>query len=165
VEEAKPVVKAVAPKPAKRPVPKKTQTASIPSVKPTVKAVEPAPGKVAAEPASVPVSTPTPAAVSTTPAKREPLRVGGNVQESKLIRRVAPVYPEFARRNRTEGTVSLEVNIDEAGNVTAVRVLRGHPLLNDEAIRAVKQWKYSPTLLNGEAVPVIATVTIIFRLN
>jgi periplasmic protein TonB len=49
--------------------------------------------------------------------------------------------------------------------VVDVRVLRGHPLLNDEAVRAVKQWKYSPTFLNGEPIPVVATVTIVFKIN
>jgi len=55
--------------------------------------------------------------------------------------------------------------VDEEGNVSDVRTLRGHPLLDDAAIQAVKQWKYSPTLLNNEPVPVIATVTVIFNLR
>ncbi len=99
------------------------------------------------------------------PVKREPIRVGGNVQESKLIKRVEPVYPELAKRARVSGVVILQVTVDEEGNVAEIRVMRGHPLLDDEAIRAVKQWKYSPTLLNGEPVPVIATVTVIFNLR
>ena len=56
-------------------------------------------------------------------------------------------------------------SVDEEGNVADVKVLRGHPLLDDEARRALKQWKYSPTLLNGEPVPVTATVTVIFSLR
>jgi protein TonB len=99
------------------------------------------------------------------PVKREPIRVGGNVQESKLIRKIEPVYPELAKRARVSGVVILQVTVDEEGSVSEVRVLRGHPLLDDEAVRAVKQWKYSPTLLNGEPVPVIATVTVIFNLR
>lgn len=99
------------------------------------------------------------------PVKREALRVGGNVQESKLIRKVEPVYPELAKRARVSGVVILVVTVDEEGNVTDVRVTRGHPLLNDAATAAVKQWKYSPTTLNGEPVPVIATVTVIFNLK
>ena len=59
----------------------------------------------------------------------------------------------------------LEVTVDEEGNVSDIRVLRGHPLLEEEAVRAVRQWKYSPTLLSGEPVPVIATVTVIFNLR
>ena len=99
------------------------------------------------------------------PVKREPIRVGGNVQESKLIKKIEPAYPELAKRARVQGVVILQVTVDEEGNVSEIRVLRGHPLLDDEATRAVKQWKYSPTLLNGEPVPVIATVTVIFNLR
>jgi len=99
------------------------------------------------------------------PKKVEPLRVGGNVQESRILRRVDPVYPELAKRARVETTVILEVNVDEEGNVASIRVIRGHPLLDAAATEAVKQWKYSPTLLNGEPVPVIATVTVIFKLG
>jgi protein TonB len=91
--------------------------------------------------------------------------VGGNVQESKLIKKVEPVYPELAKRARVSGVVILQVTVDEEGSVTELRVLRGHPLLDEEAKRAVQQWKYSPTLLNGEPVPVIATVTVIFNLK
>ncbi len=97
--------------------------------------------------------------------KREPIRVGGNVQESKLIKRIEPVYPELAKRARVSGVVILQVTVDEEGSVSDIRVLKGHPLLDEEAIRAVRQWKYSPTLLNGEPVPVIATVTVIFNLR
>ena len=97
--------------------------------------------------------------------KRDPIRVGGNVQESKLIRKVDPVYPELAKRARVTGRVILIVTVDEEGNVTDIRVSSGHPLLNEAAISAVKQWKYSPTLLNGEPVPVTATVTVFFNLK
>jgi protein TonB len=78
---------------------------------------------------------------------------------------VDPIYPELAKRARVESMVILEVNVDEEGNVANVRVVRGHPLLDAAATEAVKQWKYSPTLLNGEPVPVIATVTVIFKLG
>ena len=97
--------------------------------------------------------------------RREPLRVGGNVQDSKLIHRVDPEYPEVARRARVETTVILEVLVNEQGEVANIRVIRGHPLLNQAATDAVKQWRYSPTLLNGEAVPVIATQTVVFKLG
>jgi len=99
------------------------------------------------------------------PVKRNPIKVGGNVQESKLIRRVEPAYPELAKRARIQGKVVLVVTVDEEGNVAEIKVSAGHPLLDDAAISAVKQWKYSPTLLNGEPVPVIATVTVIFNLK
>ncbi len=91
--------------------------------------------------------------------------MGGNVQSSKLIQRVEPTYPELAKRARIQGIVLLQVTVGEAGNVTDIQVIRGHPLLNDGAVAAVQQWKYSPTLLNGEPVPVIATVTVNFILR
>lgn len=96
---------------------------------------------------------------------KQPVRQGGEVFASKLIRRVAPVYPELARRARIQGRVLLQVNVDETGNVTEVRIVSGKPLLVKAAEEAVKQWKYSPTLLNGEPVPVIATVTVNFVLQ
>ncbi len=100
------------------------------------------------------------------PAARTPrVKTGGDVQESKLIRRVVPDYPPLAIRAHVEGTVLLDVDIDEEGNVTNVRVLQGNPLLVPEAVRAVKQWKYSPTLLNGEPIPILSTVKVDFRLK
>ncbi len=96
---------------------------------------------------------------------REPIRVGGNVQESKLQVKVNPVYPEQAKAARVSGVVILQVTVNEAGEVYDVKVLRGHPMLDDAAIEAVRQWRYSPTLLNGEPVPVIATVTVIFNMQ
>jgi len=61
--------------------------------------------------------------------------------------------------------VFLEVDVDETGKVARVRVLRGSAMLNDEAVRAVKKWRYSPTLLNGKPIPVVANVTVIFKLH
>ena len=97
--------------------------------------------------------------------KKKPIRVGGNVQASRLIHRVEPEYPELAKRTRVSGMVILEVIVSEAGTVEDVTVIRGHPLLNEAAIRAVRQWKYSPYFLNGEPIPVTATVTVKFVLR
>ncbi len=97
--------------------------------------------------------------------RREPIRMSSGVQESKLIYRVDPEYPPLARRARVSGTVILMVTVNEEGEVADVKVMRGHPLLDEEALRAVRQWRYSPTLLNGEPVPVIAMVTVIFSLK
>jgi TonB family protein len=96
------------------------------------------------------------------PFAQEPIRVGTNVQASKLIHRVEPVYPAEALAARVAGTVILQVEVSAAGDVSDVKVLRGHPLLDSAAIEAVKQWRYSSTLLNGVPVPVMATVTVMF---
>jgi Ca-activated chloride channel family protein len=97
------------------------------------------------------------------PRKVAPMSVGGNVQESKILLRVDPVYPEAARRARVSGIVMVEISVDENGNVAQARVIRGHPLLDEAAVNAVKQWKYSPTLLNGVPIPVVATATVVFN--
>lgn len=125
------------------------------------------PGGQPGEGTSVAVaSPPQPLPVPPRPAPRkEPIRMSSGVQESKLTYRVDPEYPPLARRARVSGTVILMVTVNEEGEVTDVKVMRGHPLLDDEAVRAVKQWRYSPTLLNGEPVPVIAMVTVIFSLK
>jgi len=121
---------------------------------------------------STPAPAPAPAAV-TVPAttkppdtqKREPVRVGSAVQDSKIIRKIYPAYPQLAKSARIDGTVSLQVDIDEEGAVTSIKVLDGHPLLQQAAIDAVKQWRYSTTLLNGQPVPVQTTVEITFKLS
>jgi TonB family protein len=97
--------------------------------------------------------------------RREAIRVGGNVQESKLLDKVEPVYPEMAKAARVSGRVILQVTVNEEGQVWDVKVLRGHPLLNEAAVSAVRQWRYAPTYLNGEPVPVLATVTVVFNVR
>lgn len=99
------------------------------------------------------------------PVTQPPVRVGGQVKEPKKIRNVAPVYPEIAKQARVQGIVILECIISPQGQVTEVKVLRGIPLLDQAAIDAVKQWIYTPTLLNGVPVPVIMTVTVNFKLS
>ena len=87
------------------------------------------------------------------PPRREPIRVGGNVQELKKTYSVEPAYPPEARRARLAGMVIFQATINESGDVYEVRVLRGHPLLNKAVADAVIQWKYAATFLNGEPVP------------
>jgi protein TonB len=78
---------------------------------------------------------------------------------------VAPAYPPIARAARVEGIVILEAVIGEDGAVRDVRVLRSIPLLDAAATEAVRQWRFTPTLLNGQPVPVVMTVTVAFRLR
>jgi len=93
------------------------------------------------------------------------VRVGGQIKEPKKINNVAPVYPDIAKQARVQGIVILECTISPQGKVSDVKVLRGIPLLDQSAIDAVKQWTYTPTLLNGVPVPVIMTVTVNFKLS
>jgi len=78
---------------------------------------------------------------------------------------VPPIYPEIAVKARLEGKVIIEATVDERGRVVGATLLSGAPLLNDAALEAVKQWVYTPTLLNGVPTPIIMTVTVHFRLN
>ncbi len=94
-----------------------------------------------------------------------PLRVGGNVQQAKIINRVQPVYPPLARQTRISGTVRLHAIIGKDGTIQSLEVVSGHPLLQQAALDAVRQWRYQPTLLNGDAVDVDTTVDVIFSLN
>jgi protein TonB len=94
-----------------------------------------------------------------------PVRVGGAVKEPRKIRDVRPVYPEIAQQARVQGVVILEVLVDEFGLVQDAKVLRSVPLLDDAALDAVRQWAYTPTLLNGVPVPVVMTVTVNFSLH
>jgi protein TonB len=99
------------------------------------------------------------------PPPVQAVRVGGQIKEPKKLKNVNPVYPDIAKQARVQGIVILECTISPQGKVSDVKVLRGLPLLNDAAIDAVKQWVYTPTLLNGVPVPVIMTVTVNFKLS
>ena len=99
------------------------------------------------------------------PKQSGPVRVGGQVQMAMLINRVQPVYPPLARQTRISGTVRLHAIISKNGAVEQLEVVSGHPLLQQAALDAVRQWRYRPTLLNGEAVEVDTTVDVIFSLN
>jgi periplasmic protein TonB len=99
------------------------------------------------------------------PPPAQAVRVGGQIKEPKQLKRVQPVYPDIAKQARVQGVVILECTISPQGKVTDVKVLRGIPLLDASAVDAVKQWVYTPTLLNGVPVPVIMTVTVNFKLS
>jgi protein TonB len=107
-------------------------------------------------------ATPPPPA----PPPQPPLiRPGGSIRPPQKIVDVAPIYPQIARAAHVEGVVILEAVIAEDGSVREVRVLRSNPLLDAAAMEAVHQWRFTPTLLNGEPVPVVMTVTVGFRLR
>ena len=87
--------------------------------------------------------------------RRAPFDWAGKLQTPALVRRVEPNYPPFLAQARVQGVVILEAVINEEGAVTDVKVLRSvNPLLDREAVLAVRQWRYSPLLLNGDSCPV-----------
>ena len=91
-----------------------------------------------------------------------PVRVGGTIGVPMKVRDIKPAYPPDALAAKVSGIVILEITIGTDGSVTDAKVLRGNPLLNDAALGAVRQWQYTPTLLNGVPVPVIMTATVTF---
>jgi protein TonB len=96
----------------------------------------------------------------------QPIRVGtGLVREPRKIKHVAPVYPPVAVAAHAEASVTLEASIDEGGRVVDVTVLQGDSLFDNAALEAVRQWAYSPTLVDGVPVPIIMTVTVHFQLT
>lgn len=103
-----------------------------------------------------------PDAASGGPSAR--IRVGGNVQQAKLVTKVTPVYPVAAKEQRIEGVVKLQAIIGKDGSVENLEVLSGDPLLAAAAMEAVRQWKYQTTLLNGDPVEVVTEVNVNFTL-
>jgi periplasmic protein TonB len=92
-------------------------------------------------------------------------KVGQGVREPKRISGLPPEYPVIARNAHVQGVVMLEAVINERGEVGRIKVLKSAPLLDQAAITAVQQWRYTPTLLNGVPVSVLMTITINFTLQ
>jgi len=105
------------------------------------------------------------ATVVTPAMPHAPVRVTSTVQEAKRIVFVKPSYPELARTIRLSGTVELLGVIATDGTIQSLRVVSGHPILVKAAVDAVRQWRYSPTVLNGQPVEVIAPITVTFTLQ
>ena len=108
---------------------------------------------------------PPPPPPSPPPVARGPVRIGGELKAPALVERVEPKYPSIAIRAQVQGVVILEAVVDPQGRVEDVRVLRSIPLLDKAAIAAVRQWRYSPLLLNGMPERFVLTVTVSFSLS
>jgi protein TonB len=115
-------------------------------------------GRVLPEP--VPVAQP----IARTP-RPEAVRVGGSVQQAMLLRQPMPIYPPLARAARVSGKVVLAAVIAPNGTVQKLQLQSGPPLLVEAALKAVRQWIYKPTMLNGEPVEVITEITVNFTLS
>jgi protein TonB len=98
------------------------------------------------------------------PKTPQRIRVGGQVEAAKLIFKPTPEYPPLAKMARIQGSVKLEAIISKDGTIQDLKVLSGHPLLVKAALDAVKQWRYQPTLLNGEPVEVVTEIDVNFTL-
>jgi protein TonB len=116
---------------------------------------------------SVPTAAPPPPPVKEPPKPQVPkqIRVGGNVQAAKLISQPRPAYPPLARQARIQGTVRFNAVIGRDGTIQNLTLVSGHPLLVPSATEAVRQWRYQPTLLNGEPVEVVTVIDVNFTLS
>jgi len=92
------------------------------------------------------------------------LNVSQGVSQGLLIKKVQPAYPPNALRMRLEGAVQIQATIGKSGNIAAVKILSGEPILAKAAVDAVKQWKYKPYYLNGEPVEIQTQITVNFKL-
>jgi protein TonB len=112
-------------------------------------------------------AAPPPPPVKEAPKAATPqrIRVGGNVQQANLIRKVQPVYPPLAKQARIQGVVHFTAIIGKDGTIQNLQLINGHPLLVEAARQAVSQWQYKPTLLNGEPVEVVTQIDVNFTLT
>lgn len=106
-------------------------------------------------------------AVPPPPKPTAPARIkqGGAVTAASIITQTKPTYPPLARQARIQGVVVLHAIIDKEGKVSQLEVISGHPLLVQSALDAVKQWRYKPTLLNGDPVEVDTTIQVTFTMG
>jgi TonB family protein len=151
---------AAAPPPAP-PAPPPSTSSSTQQLAPAVAQTKPAASEQPAAPPPKPAASSQAAPQATEP----PMRVGGQVQEARLIQRREPVYPPLARQARIQGVVKLEAVIGPDGRVEKVQAISGPPLLRQAAIDAVRQWVYEPSRLNGQPVRTTTQIEINFTLG
>jgi protein TonB len=95
-----------------------------------------------------------------------PIHVGGDVQKPEKINAPQPQYTEIARKARIQGVVIVQAIINKQGDVENVKVLKGLPMgLSEEAVKAIKKWRFKPATLNGKPVDVYYNLTVNFRLQ
>jgi protein TonB len=93
------------------------------------------------------------------------IKVGGDVQSASLVKQVTPEYPGIAKTAHVSGTVTLHAIISKDGSIEKLEYVSGPPLLMASAMTAVKEWRYRPTMLNGQPVEVDTTVQVVFSLG
>jgi TonB family protein len=142
-------------------------TSNVPGSSPEL---SPAPAVASSQDQQKEVPAPqTSASASPEPNSPKPklrsIRVGGKVAAANLTHQVTPVYPKDAKKQHIQGTVVLHAVIAEDGTMKTVEYMSGPPELTDSAINAVKQWRYKPTLLNGDPVEVDTMISVVFTLG
>jgi len=122
-------------------------------------------GIIGSVPSAAPPPPPPPPKKEEKAAAPTRIKIGGAVQQAKLVRQPHPVYPPLAKQARISGVVKLSAIISKDGTIQKLEVISGHPLLAPAALEAVKQWVYQPTLLNGEPVEVVTQIDVNFTLS
>jgi TonB family protein len=112
----------------------------------------------------VPRAVAPPPLVANAPAPRQ-LQVESSLQAAKLIKKITPAYPPLAKSARVQGTIHFKATIGKDGTVQNLETVGGPALLRQSAIDAVKQWKYQPTVLNGQPVEVVTSIDVLFTLG
>jgi protein TonB len=152
--------------PSPAPIPKQAVISKGEPGPPPVLAGPPASsGNIGKDTGNVLPALASPVVPALAPPPPERIRVGGELAAAKLVSQSKVTYPPMARQLRVQGTVQLEAIIGKDGTVQNLVVTGGPELLRQAAVEAVKRWHYRPTLLNGEPVEVITTVSVDFRLD
>jgi protein TonB len=112
-----------------------------------------------------PPPPPPPPKPQPTPEPKKNVTVSGGVLNGKAISKPAPVYPPIAKAARAQGTVTVQILVDETGRVISATAVSGHPLLQQAAVAAARQARFSPTLLSGQPVKVSGVITYNFVLQ
>jgi len=101
----------------------------------------------------------------TEPRRQKPQLVVTHIDPAMLVRRVEPVYPTLARQLGRAGRVELRAIIATDGTIQSLQIVSGDPLFYQSALDAVREWRYKPTVLNGEAVEIDTFITVIYNIN
>jgi protein TonB len=99
------------------------------------------------------------------PAKERRRMVQTHIDPAMLVHRVEPVYPVLPRQIGRSGRVELRAVIATDGTIQSLQVVSGDPLFYQSALEAVRQWRYRPTVLNGEPVEIDTFITVIYNMN
>ena len=119
----------------------------------------PAPAVVADSGEEAPPPPPPP------PPPKKNVTISGGVLNGKAVSKPAPAYPAIAKAARASGSVTVQITVDENGRVVSAQAVSGHPLLQQAAANAVRQWRFTPTLLSGQPVKVTGQVIVNFNLQ
>jgi protein TonB len=122
-------------------------------------------GTNAAGPAVSGGDEPPPPAATPPPPPKRTTPVSGGVLNGKAISKPQPAYPPIAKAARASGTVTVQIVVDEGGRVISASAVSGHPLLQQAAVAAARQARFSPTLLSGQPVKVSGVITYNFVLQ